>query len=207
MLSAGSGLTWPSFPSRHLHFPLLPTSASAACNASSSQLGPTATQTHSRCRRRARLVRVLVGATALSCATSVRTVSTSPVIVRGSRRGAPSTVGGQCLASRRGVRRGFRRLCAVPRRELRRGRARRGGPGWHPDICESLERGWVEFALLDVVPVCCHLEGPPLHLSDEVADRRIDVTGVPPTTVDPPGCLSPCGDMQLAPLLRVGAKA
>jgi len=50
--------------------------------------------------------------------------------------------------------------------------------GGHPDIRKSLECGWVEFALLDVAPVGRHLKGPPLHLSNEVADRRTDVTGV-----------------------------
>jgi len=71
------------------------------------------------------------------------------------------------------------------------------GQGGHPDICKSLEGGWVEFSLLDVVSVGCHLEGPPLHLSDEVPDRRIDVTGVPPMTVDPPGEVRLHGTIQV----------
>ena len=57
--------------------------------------------------------------------------------------------------------------------------------GGHPDIRKSVEHGWVEFALLDVVPVRDHLEGPHLRLSHEVTDRRIDVPGGWPRTVDP----------------------
>ena len=69
--------------------------------------------------------------------------------------------------------------------------------GGHPDIRKSVEHGWVEFALLDVVPVRDHLEGPHLRLSHEVTDRRIDVPGVWQRTVDPPGEVRLHGTIQV----------
>jgi hypothetical protein len=52
--------------------------------------------------------------------------------------------------------------------------------------------------LLDVVPACCHLEGPPLHLSNQVMDCRVNITGVSSGTADPPGRVRLYGIAQAA---------
>ena len=69
--------------------------------------------------------------------------------------------------------------------------------GGHPDLREPVERGRVELALLDVVPSGRWLERPPLHLSDQVAEGRVDETGVALGTVEPPGQFRLDGTVQV----------
>ena len=67
----------------------------------------------------------------------------------------------------------------------------------HLDLGEPVERGRVEFALLDVVPSGGHLECAALHPSDQVAHSRVDVVGGPLGTFDPPGQVRLDGAVQV----------
>jgi hypothetical protein len=72
----------------------------------------------------------------------------------------------------------------VDRLEIERAYENQGG---YPNLREPVQRGRVELPLLEVVPAGRHLEGPPLHLSNKLADCRVNITGSSAGAVDPPG--------------------
>ena len=76
--------------------------------------------------------------------------------------------------------------------------------GWHPDLREPVKRGWVELPFLDVVPVGRHLEGSPLHQSNQVPDCGVNITGVSAATVDPAREIRLYGSVQVIARQRGG---